>query len=323
MNADQKAASSDCNVSTQNGLGMFQEYLLESNISGELLQGLLTDETYADDWAITKFQEPVWRQYFFWDMVLKTIEESQSLTFKENLPIVLSNLGFNNVNVSPFVRKIRNRVMVIVKKDNKLLGKDFALNLNSELDNLGPFCNEVGITLKWLENPCEIPIKTEIKKGLILEFRKAKIRFGFSVKQCSQWVFYLCSLDVAPNMGALQNQWESMYKRQLSQHKLGNERKVQYLNTLYLAPERKSVINNTNQTILTKNVCYENKNENENKEQKIVTDLRIKLGKSRSERYQCNVNIYKLKQENLRLKKNIMYVKISYLSCLYVTLTNA
>ncbi|CAC5361729.1 unnamed protein product [Mytilus coruscus] len=187
MNADQKAASSDCNVSTQNGLGMFQEYLLESNISGELLQGLLTDETYADDWAITKFQEPVWRQYFFWDMVLKTIEESQSLTFKENLPIVLSNLGFNNVNVSPFVRKIRNRVMVIVKKDNKLLGKDFALNLNSELDNLGPFCNEVGITLKWLENPCEIPIKTEIKKGLILEFRKAKIRFGFSVKQCSQW----------------------------------------------------------------------------------------------------------------------------------------
>ncbi|CAG2211638.1 unnamed protein product [Mytilus edulis] len=98
MNADQKAASSDCNVSTQNGLGMFQEYLLESNISGELLQGLLTDETYA-----------------------------------------------------------------------------------------GPFCNEVGITLKWLENPCEIPIKTEIKKGLILEFRKAKIRFGFSVKQCSQW----------------------------------------------------------------------------------------------------------------------------------------
>lgn len=29
------------------GLEMFQEYLSESNISGELLQGLLTDETYA------------------------------------------------------------------------------------------------------------------------------------------------------------------------------------------------------------------------------------------------------------------------------------
>ncbi|CAC5363151.1 unnamed protein product [Mytilus coruscus] len=275
---------------------MFQEYLSESNISGEILQGLLTDETYADDWAITKFQEPVWRQYVFWGTVLKTIEDSQSLTFKENLPIVLSNLGYNNVNISPFVRKIRNRVKVIVKKNNKLLCKEFALHLNSELDNLGPFCNEVGITLKWLENPCEIPIKTEIKKGLILEFRKAKVRFGFTVKQCSQWVVYLCSLDVAPNMGALQNQWESMYKRQLSQHKFSNERKKQYLNTLYLAPERKSVINKAKQTNLPKNVGSENKhiNENENKEQKIVTDLRKKLGKSRTERYQFNVNIYNL-----------------------------
>lgn len=109
--------------------------------------------------------------YIFWVKVLSIIEESSDLTFKENVPIAMENVFFEISNVDTFIRKIRNRVKLAIKRqDNNLLMEDVFTNV----PNVGKQLMALGITEKWLENPVPIEISSKtyffakIKREVIL-----------------------------------------------------------------------------------------------------------------------------------------------------------
>ena len=124
------------------------------------------------------------------------------------------------------------------KRSDSSLGKDFVFRTDKkEVEGLS---EKVGITMEWLKNPSKLNVlKEQITKGLMLELRKARIRYNFPLKLMSEWVYILCESDEKPNVGALQKQLDSIYKKQLSLKKISKEKKEDYLKQIYTVPKRK------------------------------------------------------------------------------------
>ena len=113
--------------------------------------------------------------YIFWVKVLSIIEESSDLTFKENVPIAMENVFYEISNVDTFIRKIRNRVRLAIKRqNNNLLLEDVFTNV----PNVGKQLMALGITEEWLENPVPIEISSIFSKEAVLElnFYQKKIK---------------------------------------------------------------------------------------------------------------------------------------------------
>ena len=104
--------------------------------------------------------------YIFWVKVLSIIEESSDLTFKENVPIAMENVFYEISNVDTFIRKLRNRVRLAIKRqDNNLLMEDVFTNV----PNVGKQLMALGIIEEWLENPVLIEISSIFSKEAVLE----------------------------------------------------------------------------------------------------------------------------------------------------------
>lgn len=98
--------------------------------------------------------------------VLSIIEESSVLTFKQNVPVAMENVFYEISNVDTFIRKIRNRVKLAIKRqDNNLLMEDVFTNV----PNAGNQLMALGITEEWLENPVPIEIPSIFSKEAVLE----------------------------------------------------------------------------------------------------------------------------------------------------------
>lgn len=113
--------------------------------------------------------------YILWVKVLSIIEESSDLTFKENVPVAMENVFYEISNVDIFIRKIRNRVKLAIKRqDNNLLMEDVFTNV----PNVGKQLMALGITEEWLENPVPIEIPSIFSKEAVLElnfYKKKKM----------------------------------------------------------------------------------------------------------------------------------------------------
>ena len=113
--------------------------------------------------------------YILWVKVLSIIEESSDLTFKENVPVAMENVFYEISNFDIFIRKIRNRVKLAIKRqDNNLLMEDVFTNV----PNVGKQLMALGITEEWLENPVPIEIPSIFSKEAVLElnfYKKKKM----------------------------------------------------------------------------------------------------------------------------------------------------
>ncbi|VDI46523.1 Hypothetical predicted protein, partial [Mytilus galloprovincialis] len=129
--------------------------LSEFNVYRETVVALLKDENYTDDWSLEKLKSPIWREFYFWDAVIKVVEDEEELSIKVNLPIAFKNFDFSITSVSSFVRKIRNRMALIVKRIDVTLGYDVVFD-NENYSEVGPYCIKYGISLDWLKNPSKL-----------------------------------------------------------------------------------------------------------------------------------------------------------------------
>ena len=145
--------------------------------------------------------------YIFWVKVLSIIEESSDLTFKENVPIAMENIFFEISNVDTFIRKIRNRVKLAIKRqDNNLLMEDVFTNV----PNVGKQLMALGITEEWLENPVPIEISSIFSKEAVLELNFYKKKKKCTYEQLGIWIKHLLKLDSCPNLYTLRSQIQNM-----------------------------------------------------------------------------------------------------------------
>ncbi|CAC5398309.1 unnamed protein product [Mytilus coruscus] len=128
----------------------------------------------SDDWSLDKLKQNVWQEYLFWHCVIAVVEDSVELSFKENMPIIFENLNYSSVNVSVFLRKIRNKMKSVFKKKDLSIGKEQAIGI--AFKDVGPICEKEGIRLDWLKNPSPIPNKIDVTNGLIVELRKVRMQ---------------------------------------------------------------------------------------------------------------------------------------------------
>ncbi|CAG2251454.1 RP-L34e [Mytilus edulis] len=77
--------------------------LSEFNVYQETVVALLKDENYTDDWSLEKLKSPIWREFYFWDAVIKVVEDEEELSIKVNLPIAFKNFDFSITSVSSFM----------------------------------------------------------------------------------------------------------------------------------------------------------------------------------------------------------------------------
>ena len=78
----------------------------------------------------------------------------------------MENVFYEISNVDTFIRKIRNRVKLAIKRqDNNLLMEDVFTNV----PNVGKQLMALGITEEWLENPVPIEISSIFSKEAVLE----------------------------------------------------------------------------------------------------------------------------------------------------------
>ncbi|VDI15710.1 Hypothetical predicted protein [Mytilus galloprovincialis] len=147
------------------------KYLSCMGVDRHMIHSLLINCMYTDDWSLDKLKQNVWQEYLFWHCVIAVVEDSVELSFKENMPIILENLNYSSVNVSVFLRKIRNKMKSVFKKKDLSIGKEQAIGI--AFKDVGPLCEKEGISLDWLKNPSPIPNKINVTNGLIVELRKA------------------------------------------------------------------------------------------------------------------------------------------------------
>ena len=77
----------------------------------------------------------------------------------------MENVFYEISNVDTFIRKIRNRVRLAIKRqNNNLLLEDVFTNV----PNVGKQLMALGITEEWLENPVPIEISSIFQRKLFL-----------------------------------------------------------------------------------------------------------------------------------------------------------
>ena len=146
---------------------------------------------FTDGWELTKIQLKVWQEYIFWYHVIFVIEDTNELSFKIHLPVILSNLNFFDVsNISAFIRKIRNKIKFVVKKRSADAARELAVGV--VIKDVGPLCEKENISLEWLHNPTPLKKHVHVNKGLMLELRRVRMRHNLNLKKASLWIKYLC-----------------------------------------------------------------------------------------------------------------------------------
>jgi hypothetical protein len=161
--------------------------------------------------------------YIFWvSFMLSIIEESSDLTFKENVPVAMENVFYEISNVNTFIRKIRNRVKLAIKRqDNNLLMEDVFTNV----PNVGKQLMALGITEEWLEKPVLVEISSIFSKEAVLERNFYKKKQKCTYEQLGIWKKYILKLDSCSNLHAFRSQVQIMVKKK--QNLLRGEKKVQ------------------------------------------------------------------------------------------------
>ena len=136
---------------------------------------------FTDGWELTKIQLKVWQEYIFWYYVIFVIEDTNELSFKIHLPVILSNLNFFDVsNISAFIRKIRNKIKFVVKKRSADAARELAVGV--VIKDVGPLCEKENISLEWLHNPTPLKKHVHVTKGLMLELRRVRMRHNLNLK---------------------------------------------------------------------------------------------------------------------------------------------
>ncbi|CAC5420538.1 unnamed protein product [Mytilus coruscus] len=220
--------------------------LSEFNVNRETVVALLKDENYTDGWSLEKLKSPIWKEFYFWDAVIKVVEEEEEMSIKENLLIAFKNFDILITSVSSFVRKIRNRMALILKRIDVTLGYDVVFG-NENFSEVGPYCMKYGITLEWLKNPSKLEGILNLPIGLIVELRKLRLRHNFTFKDFSVWIKLMLGLDYCPDVGFLRRQMESFYKRQLALSKNSKIDQDMYLDSIYVPPKTKYIATGKNE----------------------------------------------------------------------------
>lgn len=266
----------------------------------------------SDDWSFEKLKRPIYREFYFWDAVIQVVEEKEEFSMKENLPIALKNFGITVSSLSSFVRKIRNRMLLIDKRKDNTLGYDVVLNTES-YNNVGPYCMKYGINLDWLNKPSNLEGITSLPIGLFVELRKLKLRHNFTLNDFSVWIKMLLSLNYCPDIGVLRRQMDTFYKKQLGLSRTSKKDQDAYLDSVYVPPKFKNVgsctVKNEQKTKFVKSQI-------KNNQKNVIEELEKKLEKSRTERMNSNLKLYYLKHEHMKLQKknHVCQNKLSILS---------
>ncbi|VDI17302.1 Hypothetical predicted protein [Mytilus galloprovincialis] len=278
--------------------------LSEFNVNRETVVALLKDENYTDDWSLEKLKSPIWREFYFWDAVIKVVEDEEELSIKGNLPITFKNFDISITSVSSFVRKIRNRMALIVKRLDVTLGYDVVFG-NEIYSEVGPYCIRYGISLDWLKNPSKMKGILNFSFGLIVELRKLRVRHNFTFKDFSLWIKLMLDLDYCPDVGFLRRQMECFYKRQLALSKNSKIDQDMYLNTIYVPPKTKSnaTEKNKDEGLQQKQPCLSTVDTEKCILKKNVQSLEKKLKIARHARMDANLKLNELKKSNVNLNK--------------------
>ena len=275
---------------------------------------------FTDGWELTKIQLEVWQEYIFWYYVIFVIEDTNELSFKIHLPVILSNLNFFDVsNISAFIRKIRNKIKFVVKKRSADAARELAVGV--VIKDVGPLCEKENISLEWLHNPTPLKKHVHVTKGLMLELRRVRMRHNLNLKKASLWIKYLCELDYTPDADGLKRQLDRIYNKQsslLRSLKDKGQAGYEYVNETYQPPQIKFVPDRD--TVSCNQVDHKVETSSEVNKIKVDKDslrkLKIKLQNTREEKLSSNLRLYKLRNEYnlLKTKHEISESKLSTLS---------
>jgi hypothetical protein len=261
---------------------------------------------FTDGWELTKIQLKVWQEYIFWYYVIFVIEDTNELSFKIHLPVILSNLNFFDVsNISAFIRKIRNKIKFVVKKRSADAARELAVGV--VIKDVGPLCEKENISLEWLHNPTPLKKHVHVTKGLMLELRRVRMRHNLNLKKASLWIKYLCELEYTPDADGLKRQLDRMYNKQsslLRSLKDKGQAGYEYVNETYQPPQIKFVPDRD--TVSCNQVDHKVETSSEVNKIKVDNDslrkLKIKLQNTREEKLSSNLKLYKLRKEYNLLK---------------------
>lgn len=173
------------------------------------------------------------------------IEDTNELSFKIHLPVILSNLIFVYVsNISAFIRKIRNKIKFVVKKRSADAAQELAVGV--VIKDVGPLCEKENISLEWLHNPTPLKKHVHVTKCLVLELRRVRLRHSVNLKKASLWIKYLCELDYTPDADCLKRHIDRIYNKQSSllrslKDKAKGQAGYEYVNETYQPPQVKFV----------------------------------------------------------------------------------
>ena len=275
---------------------------------------------FTDGWELTKIQLKVWQEYIFWYYVIFVIEDTNELSLKIHLPVILSNLNFFDVsNISAFIRKIRNKIKFVVKKRSADAARELAVGV--VIKDVGPLCEKENISLEWLHNPTPLKKHVHVTKGLMLELRRVRMRHNLNLKKASLWIKYLCELEYTPDADGLKRQLDRMYNKQsslLRSLKDKGQAGYEYVNETYQPPQIKFVPDRD--TVSCNQVDHKVETSSEVNKIKVDKDslrkLKIKLQNTREEKLSSNLKLYKLRKEYnlLKTKHEISESKLSTLS---------
>ena len=236
-----------------------------------------------------------------WNGVIVVIENTEELSFKENIPIILENLNVGSVdNISSFLRKIRNKMMRILKKGSAELAQEQEIGV--KIVEFGTILEGENIELQLFLQPTPQEKLINCTKGLVCDLRKIRIHhlnmlaFGFTL---------LCKLDYFPDPDGLKRQFDRIYFKQLVLRRQNRtEKLLEFLNAKYCPALEKSALPSE-----PKSVCVGKKVDNvvnvlikvPNNEFD-VSKLQKRYLKNREQKCNSNLKLFRLKKEYKKLK---------------------
>ena len=113
-------------------------------------------------------------------------------------------------HLSSFLRFIRrNTIKAFQKQKFSPLCVIPALVLpEASVHNIGPLCQEAGISENWLFNSSALYNgQVTITVGILLELNCVRNLRGSTYEQCASWVQRLFQLDSVPHSGTIRRQW--------------------------------------------------------------------------------------------------------------------
>ena len=147
----------------------------------------------------------------FFSLLIEKIEQSETLHLIHDFLNFIPKLGLCvPKHLSSFLRFIRrNTVKAFQKQKFSPLSVIPALVLpESSVPNIGPLCQEAGISENWLLNSSALYNgPATITVGILLELNCVRHLRGASYDQCASWVQRLFKLDSVPHSGTIRKQW--------------------------------------------------------------------------------------------------------------------